>query len=57
MTAIASLFGMNLKHGLDERSVPMFLLVLGIGVVLGFAVKGWVVGSDKMRPPPDKKPS
>jgi hypothetical protein len=57
MTALASLFGMNLKHGLDENSVPMFLLVLGIGVALGFAVKGWVVGGDKMKPSSEKKPS
>ena len=55
VTALASLLGMNLKHGLDEQSVPIFLVVLVVGVVLGFAVKGWVVGRDTMKPTPGKK--
>jgi hypothetical protein len=44
LTAIASLFGMNLAHGLDEKSPVMFWLIFVAGTGLGFAMKGWVLG-------------
>lgn len=47
LTAIGSLFGMNLRSGLDTDSVAMFFVVLGAGLVLGFAVKGWVTGRER----------
>ena len=43
LTAIASLFGMNLAHGLSERSPGMFWLVFAVGVALGFGMKSWVL--------------
>ena len=43
LTAIASLFGMNIAHGLDERSPVMFWLIFVAGTGLGFAMKGWVL--------------
>jgi hypothetical protein len=43
LTAIASLFGMNLAHGLDPHSPVMFWLIFVAGTGLGFAMKGWVL--------------
>lgn len=44
LTAIASLFGMNLAHGLDEHRPAYFWLVFVVGCALGFAMKSWVLG-------------
>jgi len=49
LTAITSVFGMNLAHGLDERSTIVFWLVFAVGVGLGFAMKGWVLAGSKGR--------
>lgn len=54
LTAIASLFGMNLAHGLDEHRPVFFWLVLILGCALGFAMKGWVLGKSKPDEPPKK---
>ena len=43
LTAIASLFGMNLDHGLDPQRPVMFWLIFAAGTGLGFAMKGWVL--------------
>ena len=43
LTAISSLFGMNLRHGLAEDRVSMFWLVLIGGIALGFGIKAWVL--------------
>ncbi len=55
LTAIASLFGMNLAHGLDERSPAIFWLVFVAGTGLGFGMKGWVLakspGKDNAQKP------
>jgi hypothetical protein len=45
LTAITSLFGMNFAHGLDDRRPMYFWIVFAIGLGLGFAMKGWVLGS------------
>lgn len=51
LTAIASIFGMNIAHGINEQSVAAFWIVTVIGVILGFGIKGWVTGgSDKKQP-------
>jgi hypothetical protein len=42
LTAVASLFGMNLLHGLDQNSVRVFWVVAGICLVLGFFLNAWV---------------
>ena len=55
LTAIASLFGMNLAHGLDEKSPVMFWLIFVAGAGMGFAMKGWVLAKpparNRTRPP------
>lgn len=42
LTAVASLFGMNLLHGLDAKSTGVFWTVAGVSLILGFFLKGWV---------------
>lgn len=49
LTAIASLFGMNLAHGMDMDSPMIFWLVFVAGTGLGFAMKAWVLAKS-----PDK---
>ncbi len=46
LTAIASLFGMNLAHGLDQNSVPLFWIVSAISIGFGFWVKSWVLAKE-----------
>ena len=55
LTAIASIFGMNFTHGLDTRDPVLFWLVLGVGVVLGFGMKSWVLAKSGSNPAPAKK--
>lgn len=40
--AVATIFGMNLPHGLEKEPVQLFWSVLGSGVGLGFLVKKWL---------------
>lgn len=42
LTALSSVFGMNLAHGLDERGPGLFWIVFAGGVLLGFGIKSWV---------------
>lgn len=49
LTAIASIFGMNLAHGLSPTSPIVFWIVLLIGCSLGFGLKTWVLA--KAKPP------
>ncbi|MBC8095817.1 MAG: hypothetical protein H7Y43_08390 [Akkermansiaceae bacterium] len=52
LTAIASLFGMNLAHGLDQKLVIIFWAVTVASVTLGFVMKSWVLankGNDDAR--------
>lgn len=59
LTAIASLFGMNLAHGLDQSRVLVFWLVAAVSIALGFWMKGWVLGGEDVpnrdTPPPKDK--
>ncbi len=43
LTAISSVFGMNLYSGLDYGSVVMFWLVFFVGIGLGFVTRSWVL--------------
>jgi hypothetical protein len=43
MTAIASLFGMNLVSGLEGSSVIIFWSVLLVGISLGFVTSWWAL--------------
>lgn len=54
LTAITSVFGMNLRHGLDENRALLFWLIFGGGVGLGFFFKSWVLGP---KPATRKEPS
>lgn len=42
LMAMATLLGVNLTHGLEERSPILFYIVLVFGFAVGFVVKGWV---------------
>jgi hypothetical protein len=55
LTAVASLFGMNLAHGMNERRPEIFWLICIVSVSLGFAMKGWVLGRTKAPEAPLKK--
>jgi hypothetical protein len=43
LMALATLLGMNLTHGLEERSPALFVIVLAIGIAIGLLVRRWVV--------------
>jgi len=43
VTALAGILGMNIAHGLEDRSPLVFWVVLVLGFLIGFAVKAWVV--------------
>lgn len=57
LTAIASLFGMNLAPGFDQSSVIIFWVVAVASIGLGFVMKGWVLGKQSDDLPPKKKES
>ncbi|MGK7873692.1 MAG: hypothetical protein AB4426_10400 [Xenococcaceae cyanobacterium] len=42
LTAITSVFGMNLPHGLEDTSTLLFWSVFLMGIFLGFFIRGWV---------------
>jgi Mg2+ and Co2+ transporter CorA len=44
LTAIASVFGMQLAHGLDEHNPTIFWVIFAVAVALGFGMKAWVLG-------------
>jgi hypothetical protein len=54
LTAVASLFGMNLAHGLSQSSIFIFWLVFCVCVALGIAMKSWVLGNAKTDSAPAK---
>lgn len=45
LTAIASVFGMQLHHGLENTSAWLFWLVFLIGIALGFVMRAWVLAA------------
>jgi Mg2+ and Co2+ transporters len=55
LTAVASLFGMNLAHGLDQQKVVLFWTVALISLGLGFAMKSWVLADSADGNDSDKK--
>jgi hypothetical protein len=59
LTAITSLFGMNMAHGFSEHSPAIFWLVFLVGTGLGFAMKSWVLARStekEVKETPVKKP-
>lgn len=54
LTALASLFGMNLMHGLDPNSPAVFWGIFAGSVIVGLGIMFWVVGRpvDPKRTPP-----
>lgn len=55
LTAIASLFGMNLAHGLNPHSPLMFWLIFVAGTGLGFGMKSWVLAKSPGKDTPSKR--
>ncbi len=50
LTAIASVFGMQLRHGLETQPAVLFWAIFLIGIGLGFIVRSWAV-ADRAKPP------
>lgn len=42
LTAISSVFGMNLPHGLENTSIQLFWGVFVFGISFGFLIRGWI---------------
>lgn len=56
LTALASLFGMNLAHGLNLNSPAIFWGIFAGSVVVGLGILGWVLRRPAdLTPPPKKK--
>ncbi|WP_309386807.1 CorA family divalent cation transporter [Cerasicoccus frondis] len=47
LTAIATIFGMNLVHGFEGESPLVFWVVFIVGLVTGLVLKSWVVSQKK----------
>jgi len=47
LTAVSSIFGMNLRSGLEGAPTGLFWVVLLLGVLVGFAMNGWVLSIPK----------
>ncbi len=43
LTAVASLFGMNMDSGLEDSPPWVFWIILSVGLLLGFIIRGWVL--------------
>ncbi len=43
--ALAAVLGMNLTHGLENRSPVVFLVILLLGIGIGLLVKRWIDGA------------
>jgi hypothetical protein len=52
LTALASLFGMNLAHGMDEHQPAVFWLVFLASALLGLAMRAWVLRKPKLTATP-----
>jgi len=42
LMALASILGMNLRHGMEEQSPALFIIMLASGIAIGLLVKRWV---------------
>ena len=45
LTAIASLFGMNIRSGLEDSPIWVFWAVFLVGIFVGVVVREWVLGN------------
>ena len=54
LTAVASIFGMQLAHGLNERDPSIFWIIFAVSVGLGLGMKRWVLGKPKKAKPRHK---
>lgn len=48
LTALTSVFGMNLPNGLENSPIIIFWLIFGGGIYLGFLIRGWVFQNSKI---------
>ena len=51
LTAVTSVFGMNIAHGLPVPGPLIFWSVFGAGLGLGVLMKSWVLARDTVSPP------
>ncbi len=49
LTALTSVFGMNLPSGLENSPILIFWLIFGGGIYLGFLIRGWVFQKSRIR--------
>lgn len=42
LTALSSVFGMNIASGFDDAGAAMFWVIFAVGGAAGFAMKSWV---------------
>ncbi len=42
LMALAAALGMNLRHGMEDESPALFVVVLSMGIAIGLLVKRWV---------------
>jgi Mg2+ and Co2+ transporter CorA len=49
LTAITSVFGMNLPSGLENSPILLFWLIFLGGIFLGFGIRGWVFQKSKFK--------
>ncbi|MBK1877528.1 hypothetical protein [Pelagicoccus mobilis] len=49
--AVATLLGMNLKHGFEKQHPSIFWSVLGAGILIGFFVRSWILKKPKAKKP------
>ena len=45
LMALATIFGMNLRHGLEDKTAALFWLVFGGGLLTGMLTRVWVTAS------------
>ena len=50
LTAVASIFGMNLASGLNGASPLIFWVICALGVAFGFSIRNWVLAKPKNSP-------
>lgn len=48
LTALASVFGMNLSSGLENSSPIVFWLIFGVGVLAGLGLRTWITRDKAM---------
>jgi len=56
LMALATIFGMNLTHGIENQTPAIFWLVFALGLITGAVTKGWVTKGGSAAGGPDARP-